>query len=150
MFCVLPGNPKRISSRRGLNEVNRWLLNEKKNELWIFLVEIDLKDRLFSVEICFCYSFFYCKICISKFLSGFTNRKHPEISAFFPILHQYSRLFWTLEQNDFFIQPTTLRLFNYLIKAILGSKFLQNWFTDVSTFWEIFSPTITLEIVKRK
>ena len=41
---------------------------------------IDLEDRFFSIEIRFCFSIFTAKseICISKFKSKFTNRKHPE------------------------------------------------------------------------
>lgn len=43
-------------------------------------MEIDLEDRFFSIEISFCFSIFTAKseICISKFQSKFTNRKHPE------------------------------------------------------------------------
>ena len=43
-------------------------------------MEIDLEDRFFSIEISFCFSIFNSKseICISKFKSRFTNRKHPE------------------------------------------------------------------------
>ena len=41
---------------------------------------IDLEDRFFSIEIRFRFSIFTAKseICISKFKSKFTNRKHPE------------------------------------------------------------------------
>ena len=49
--------------------------------------------------------------------------------AVFPIFHMYSRLFWTLLNRN---------------------KIIFYWFTDVSTFRDTFSPTITLEIVKRK
>ena len=49
--------------------------------------------------------------------------------AVFPIFHMYSWLFWTLLNRN---------------------KIIFYWFTDVSTFRDTFSPTITLEIVKRK
>lgn len=43
-------------------------------------MEIHLEDRFFIIEIRFCFSCFNAKseICISKFQSKFTNRKHPE------------------------------------------------------------------------
>ena len=46
-----------------------------------FSMEIHLEDRFFIIEIRFCFSCFNAKseICISKFKSGFTNRKHPEL-----------------------------------------------------------------------
>ena len=49
--------------------------------------------------------------------------------AVFPIFHKFTRLFWTLLNRNkiIFIRPTAFRLFDHLIKAILGSKFLQNW-----------------------
>ena len=53
--------------------------------------------------------------------------------AAFPIIHKYSQLFWTLLNRNkiIFTKPTTLGLFDYLIRAILDSKFLQNWFIHV-------------------
>ena len=82
---IFPGNPK----RRGLSGVNRWqewapairYKAEKKLAL-DFSMEIHLEDRFFIIiEIRFCFSCFNAKseICISKFKSGFTNRKHPEL-----------------------------------------------------------------------
>ena len=78
------GNPK----RRGLSGVNRWqewapavgYKAEKKLAL-DFSMEIHLEDRFFIIEIRFCFSCFNAKseICISKFKSGFTSRKHPEL-----------------------------------------------------------------------
>ena len=49
--------------------------------------------------------------------------------AVFPIFHKFTRLFWTLLNRNkiIFIRPTAFRLFDHLIKAILGIKFLQNW-----------------------
>ena len=98
-----------------------------------FSMEIHLEDRFFIIEIRFCFSCFYAKseICISKYKSGFTNRKlsTQNLRAVFLIFHKYSRLFWTLLNRN---------------------KIIFYWFTHVSTFWDTFSPTITLEIVKRK
>ena len=53
--------------------------------------------------------------------------------AAFPIFYKYSRLLWTpLNRNKIiFIKPTAFRHFDHLTKAILGSKFLQNWLIHV-------------------
>ena len=49
--------------------------------------------------------------------------------AVFSIFFKYSHIFWTfLDRNKIiFIKPTAFRPFDHLIKAILCSKFLQNW-----------------------
>ena len=53
--------------------------------------------------------------------------------AAFPIFYKYSRLLWTLLNRNkiIFIKPTAFRHFDHLTKAILGSKFLQNWLIHV-------------------
>ena len=132
---------------------------------------IHLEDRLFSVEIRFCFSFFAKKNAKSVFQNfnlDLPIESTQNFRAVFSIFHKYSHLFWTLLSRNkiIFIKPTAFRLFDHLIKAILGSKFLQNWLIHVqptcSRTWrgqgtatpklirEFFSLTVTLEIVKRK
>ena len=54
-----------------------WLtvgFKRKKKLALNFLMEIHLRERFFSVE-----NTAKSEICISRFYSGFTNRKHPEL-----------------------------------------------------------------------
>ena len=80
---------------------------------------------------------FYYKIrnLYFKILIWIYQSKAPRtlIRAVFSIFHKYSHLFWTfLDRNNIiFIKPTAFRLFDHLIKATLGSKFLQNWLIHV-------------------
>ena len=75
MFFVFPGNPKRISSRRGLNEVNCGRAIKRKKKLALdFLTKIHPEDRFFIIEIRFCFSFLlqnlYFEILIQIYQSG--------------------------------------------------------------------------------
>ena len=109
---------------------------KKKKIALDFLIVIHLEDRLFSVEIRFCFSFFTKKNAKSVFQNfnlDLPIESTQNFRAVFSIFHKYSHLFWTLLSRNkiIFIKPTAFRLFDHLIKAILGSKFLKNWLIHV-------------------
>ena len=96
MFCVFPRNPKRISSRRGFNEVNRWLENEKKNQLWIFFMKIHLEDRFFIIKIRFCFSFLTTKSVFQNFIRIYRSkapRTLEPFSQYYTSIRSYFGLF---------------------------------------------------------
>ena len=88
-----------------------------------FLMEIHLGDRFFSVEICFCFSFFTANLYF-KILTRIYQSKAPRTLEPFS---QYSQLFWTLLNRNMiiFIQPTTLRLFDYLLRPSSTASFFK-------------------------
>ena len=99
--------------------------NEKKY-IYIssgFLMEIHLGDRFFSVEIRFCFSFFTANLYF-KILTRIYQSKAPRTLEPFS---QYSQLFWTLLNRNMiiFIQPTTLRLFDYLLRPSSTASFFK-------------------------
>ena len=111
MFCVFPGNPKRKT---------------KKKYIYIssgFLMEIHLGDRFFSVEIRFCFSFFTAHL-YYKILTRIYQSKAPRTLEPFS---QYSQLFWALLNRNMiiFIQSTTLRLFDYLLRPSSTASFFK-------------------------
>ena len=92
MFCVFPRNPKRISSRRGFNEVNRWLKKISSG----FFYENPSWGQIFHCQNPFLLFIFNYKICISKFYSDLPIENTQNFRTIFPVLHKYSQLFWTL------------------------------------------------------
>ena len=103
---------------------------KKKRKLALdFLMKIHLEDRFFIIEIRFCFSFLNTKSVFQNSNSDLPIESTHNFRAIFPIFHKYSQLFWTLLNRNkiIFTQPTILKLFDYLIKAIISSKFLQNW-----------------------
>ena len=99
--------------------------NEKKY-IYIssgFLMEIHLGDRFFSVEIRFCFSFLTANLYF-KILTRIYQSKAPRTLEPFS---QYSQLFWTLLNRNMiiFIQSTTLRLFDYLLRPSSTASFFK-------------------------
>ena len=99
--------------------------NEKKY-IYIssgFLMEIHLGDRFFSVEIRFYFSFFTANLYF-KILTRIYQSKAPRTLEPFS---QYSQLFWTLLNRNMiiFIQSTTLRLFDYLLRPSSTASFFK-------------------------
>ena len=88
-----------------------------------FLMEIHLGDKFFSVEIRFCFSFFTANLYF-KILIRICQSKAPRTLEQFS---QYPRLFWTLLNRNMiiFIQPTTLRLFDYLLRPSSTVSFFK-------------------------
>ena len=112
MFCVFPGNPKRKTKKYIYIYISSG-----------FLMEIHLGDRFFSVEIRFCFSFFTANLYF-KILTRIYQSKAPRTLEPFS---QYSQLFWTLLNRNMiiFIQPTTLRLFDYLLRPSSTASFFK-------------------------
>ena len=103
---------------------------KKKRKIALdFLIKIHLEDRFFIIEIRFCFSFLNTKSVFQNSNSDLPIESTHNFRAIFPIFHKYSQFFWTLLNRNkiIFTQPTILKLFDYLIKAIISTKFLQNW-----------------------
>ena len=84
-----------------LGGVSMWLTvgSKKKKKLALnFLMEIHLRERFFSVEIRFCFSFLLQnpKYVFQDFTPDLQIESTQNFRAAFQIFHKYSKLFWTL------------------------------------------------------
>ena len=103
--------------------------SKKENEKKIYIYQLGIFNenppwgQIFSVEIRFCFSFFTANLYF-KILIRIYQSKAPRTLVPFS---QYSQLFWTLLNRNMiiFIQSTTLRLFDYLLRPSSTASFFK-------------------------
>ena len=125
------------SKRDLFQEVSMWLAvgYKKKKNIYIYIYQLGILNgnppwgQIFQRRNLFLLFIFYCKSVFQNFNPDLPIESTQNFRAVFPIL---AVILDSSEQKyDYFYIVNNFKAFRLSIKAILDSKFLQNWFIHV-------------------